>query len=125
MIIYCYGIQAKSLQSCQTHCDPIDCSPSGSSVHGILQARILECVAISSARGSSPLRDGTWVSHTSCIGRWVLYHQHHRGSPFIVPSHCQLTEDAPASTHVSRQIFTRVTSFLHCFSKDSLVPSKV
>ena len=38
---------AKSLQSCPTLCDPIDCSPPGSSVHGILQARILEWVAIS------------------------------------------------------------------------------
>ena len=37
---------AKSLQSCLTFCDPMDCSPPGSSVHGILQARILEWVAI-------------------------------------------------------------------------------
>ena len=41
----CYA--AKSLQSCLTLCDPIDCSPLGSSVPGILQARILEWVAIS------------------------------------------------------------------------------
>ena len=41
---YCY---AKSLQSCQTLCDPIDCSPPGSPVLGILQARTLECAAIS------------------------------------------------------------------------------
>ena len=40
-------------QSCPTLCDPIDCSPPGSSVHGILQARILEWVAISFSRGSS------------------------------------------------------------------------
>ena len=38
---------AKSLQSCPTLCDPIDSSPPGSSVPGILQARTLECVAIS------------------------------------------------------------------------------
>ena len=43
---------AKLLQSCLTLCDPIDCSPPGSSVHGILQARILEWVAISYCRGS-------------------------------------------------------------------------
>ena len=42
--------------------DPIDCSPPGSSVHGILQARILEGVAISCPRGSSQLRNRTWVS---------------------------------------------------------------
>ena len=44
---------AKSLQSCLTLCDPMDYSPTGSSVHGILQARILEWVVISSSRGSS------------------------------------------------------------------------
>ena len=43
---------AKSLQSCPTLCHPLDCSPPGSSVHGILQARILELVAISFPRGS-------------------------------------------------------------------------
>ena len=40
-------LHAKALQSCPTHCDPMDYSPPGSSVHGILQARILEWVAIS------------------------------------------------------------------------------
>ena len=42
----------KSLQSCPTLCDPMDCSPPHSSVHGILQARILEWVAMPSSRGS-------------------------------------------------------------------------
>ena len=42
--------------------DPKDCSPPGSSVHGILQARILEWVAIPFSRGSSQLRDQTWSS---------------------------------------------------------------
>ena len=50
-------------QSCPTLCDPMDCSSPGSSVHGILQARILEWVAIFFSRGSSRLRDWTWVSH--------------------------------------------------------------
>ena len=45
-----------------TLCDPMDCSPPGSSVHGILQARILEWVAISFSRGSSLPRDLTQVS---------------------------------------------------------------
>ena len=44
---------AKLLQLCMTLCDPMDYSPTGSSVHGILQARILEGVAIPSSRGSS------------------------------------------------------------------------
>ena len=46
-------------QSCPTLCDPMDCSQPGSSVHGILQARTLEWVAISCSRGSSRPRDRT------------------------------------------------------------------
>ena len=49
-------------QSCPTLCNPMNCSPPGSSVHGILQPRILEWVAMPSSRGSSWLRDRTWVS---------------------------------------------------------------
>ena len=48
-------------QLCPTLCDPVDCSLPGCSVHGILQARILEWVAISFSRGSSQPRDQTWV----------------------------------------------------------------
>ena len=51
--------------------NPVDGSPPGSSVRGILQARILEWVAVSFSRASSPLRDRTRIS---CIGRWILYH---------------------------------------------------
>ena len=50
-------------QSCLTLCDPMDCSPPGSSAHGILQARILEWVAIPLSRGSSWPRNWTQVSH--------------------------------------------------------------
>ena len=50
-------------QSCPALCDPKDCSPPGSSVHGILQARILEWVAIPFSRGSSQPGDQTQVSH--------------------------------------------------------------
>ena len=50
-------------QLCLTLCDPMDCSPPGFSIHGILQARILEWVAIPFSRGSSRPRDWTWVSH--------------------------------------------------------------
>ena len=49
----------------------MDCSPPGSSVHGILKARILEWVAMPSSRGSCQPRDGTGVS---CIGSQILYH---------------------------------------------------
>ena len=57
---FCEDLQ--DAQSCPTLCGPMDCSPPGSSVHGILQARILEWVAISFSRGSSQPRDQTWVS---------------------------------------------------------------
>ena len=49
-------------QSCQTPCNPIDCNPPGSSVHGILQGRILEWIAVLFSKGSSQLRDQTQVS---------------------------------------------------------------
>ena len=49
-------------QSYPTLCSPINCSPPGSSVHGILQARILEWVAMPFSRGSSQPKDRTWVS---------------------------------------------------------------
>ena len=49
-------------QSCPTLCDPLDCSLPGSSVHGILQAIILEWIVISFSRGFSWPRDRTWVS---------------------------------------------------------------
>ena len=55
-------------------CNPMDCSPPGSSVHGIFQARILGWVAISFSRRSSLPRDRTHISCVSCITRWILYH---------------------------------------------------
>ena len=54
-------------KSCPTLFEPLP----GSSVHGILQVRILEWIANSFSRGSSPPRGGTCIS---CIGRWILYH---------------------------------------------------
>ena len=76
-------MHSQSLQSCPTLCDPMDCSPSGSSVHGILQARILEWVAVPSSRESSWPRDGTHVFYISCIWRWLLCHWRHLKSPFL------------------------------------------
>ena len=63
---------AKLLQSCRTLCDPMDRSLPGSSFHGILQARILEWIAVPSSWGSSQPRDQTRVSFVSGIGRHVL-----------------------------------------------------
>ena len=65
-------------QSRLTPCNPMDCSPPGSSVHGILQARILEWVAIPSSRGSSQPRNRTGIS---CICRQILYQLSYQGRP--------------------------------------------
>ena len=61
-------------QSGSTLCDPADCGPLGSSVHGVSEARVLEGVTVSYSRGSSEPRDRTQVSCVSCIGRQILYH---------------------------------------------------
>ena len=70
-------------QSCPTLCDPMDCSSPGSSVYGILQARILQWLAIPFSRGSSKPRDQTWVS---CIpGRvFTIWAKGRRRSQLLV-----------------------------------------
>ena len=70
-------------QSCPTPCNPRDCSSPGSSVHGTLQTRILEWVAISSSRGSSRPRDRTLVSCSSCTAGRLFTHL---GDPFPPPA---------------------------------------
>ena len=67
---------AKSLQSCLTLCDPMDCSLPGSSVLGLPQARILEWVAMPSSWGSSQPGEQTCV-YVSCIGGQFLHHWRH------------------------------------------------
>ena len=84
-------------QLCLTPCDPVDYSLPGSSVHGILQARILKWVAISFSRGSSWPRDQSSVSY---IGRWILYRLSHLGSPYsALPAFIHLF-----STHTEAQL---------------------
>ena len=79
LICMCLGmfLGSEVTQSGATLCDPMDCSPPGSSIHGIFQARVLEWVAISFSRGSSPPRDWTQVSH---IASRCFYHLNHEGS---------------------------------------------
>ena len=62
------------LSHVQLFCDPMNWGLPGSSAQGILQARILEWVTMSSSKGSSQPRDRTHISYISCIDRWVLYH---------------------------------------------------
>ena len=76
--MYHVCMRAKSLPSCLTFYDPMDCSPPGSSILGILQAWILECVAMPFSRGSSRPRDWTCVCYH--ILRWQV------GSLPLVPS---------------------------------------
>ena len=57
-----YDSESEVAQSCPTLCDPMDCSLSGSSIHEIFQARVLEWIAISFSRGSSQPRNRTQVS---------------------------------------------------------------
>ena len=66
-------VHAKSLQSCLTLCDPMDYSLPGSSVHGILQARVLEWVVMPSSRGSSQPRDGGawWAAVYGVTQSWT------------------------------------------------------
>ena len=56
LMLFCKGLSGEACclvaQSCPTLCDPVDCNPPGSSIHGILQARILEWVAVSSSSSS-------------------------------------------------------------------------
>ena len=73
-LLICYEMKWSEItQSCLTLCDPMDCSLQGSSVPGILQAGILEWVAISFSRRSSQPRDRTWVSHIAgrCFIIWA------------------------------------------------------
>ena len=75
-VVWCV-LCAKLLQLCTIPCNAMDCSRSGCSVHGILQARTLVWDVGPSSRGSSQSRDWTYVFYVSCIGRQALYHWHH------------------------------------------------
>ena len=97
---YRFSVRATLIQSCLTLCDPMDYSPSGSSVHGIPQARILELVAISFSRGSSQSN-----SHLLCLLHWQA------GSLLLAPpgkplKHKILAQDSCAKSFLWRGINT-------------------
>ena len=94
-----------------TLCDPMNCSPSGSSVCGILQPRILEWVAICFSRGSSWPRDWTQVSCVSCFGRWILNHWRHLGSPAM-----HTPAILPCFSNLSLSFYPCTISLLFLFS---------
>ena len=103
----CVHAQSVS-QSCLTLCDPKDCNPPGSIVHGIFQARVLEWVAICYPRGSSQPRDQACISCGSCSGTWLLY----------VPSrkpHYRHAYKVSAGPHSLWRISGRISLFLQPF----------
>ena len=65
-------------------CDPVDHTLPGSSVHGFLQAIILDWIAMLSSRGSYQPRGQTCISEVSCIGRQVLYYLYHLETPIQI-----------------------------------------
>ena len=84
--IHLWKWKCQSLQSCPTLCNPMDCSPPGSPVHGILSGSILEWVAIPFSRGSAWHRDGTRVS---CIaGRFFTIWAPRETQIYIYPCCC-------------------------------------
>ena len=96
----CVGVCGCSIfQSCPTLCNPADCSPPGSSVHGILQVRMLEWLAISFSRGASQPRDGNCVSCNSFIAGG-FFTAEPPGKPIISYSH-----------QVIQQIFRTYSSY--------------
>ena len=97
------------IQLCPTLCDSIDCSPSGSFVHGILQARIMEWIAIPFSRGSSQSGDQV---HVSCIEA-DFYHLSHQGSKSTTRKKLQWSERT-ALKHVYYHMWNRLPVQVRC-----------
>ena len=92
-----------------TLCDPMDCSPPESSVHGILQARILESVAIPFSTGSSQPRNQTQVPHC----RWIPYCLSHQGNPFLFSKGYYSHHEDPTQTTKFSQIRIHLQISIH------------
>ena len=82
----CSCVCAKALQSCLTLCVPVDGNPPGSSVRGILQARILEWVTVASSRESSQPRDPTCVSCDRCVAGRLFTTEPPRKHFLLIPN---------------------------------------
>ena len=115
ILFSCRSVLCLVAQSCPTLCDPLDCSPPGSSLHGILQVRILEWVAMPSSRGSSQPRDWTQVS---CIsGRfftvWATRKAHYRSiyRLFAVSELKQLLQNLQYSLFLKQVYYIVVFTF--------------
>ena len=86
-------LHAKFLPSCLILCNSMDCILPGSSVHGILLARILECVAMPSSKGSSWTKDWTWVSCSSCTADG-FFTSEPLGNPHVLLTDYQIDENS-------------------------------
>ena len=95
----------------------MDCSLPGSSVHGILQARILEWVAIPFSKGSSQPRDGTCIS---CIGRQVLYHWATGETQVIFFSSVQFSSVAQSCLTLIFLLGSQFKTCISCISRQVL-----
>ena len=96
--------ESEVAQSCPTLWDPVDCGPLGSSIHGILQARILEWVAISFSRGSPRPRDQTQVSRIAgrCFNLWAT--REAQSQKKGMPKNVQTTTTIALISHASKVI---------------------
>ena len=128
-------------QSCPTLCDPMDCSPPGSSIHGILQARVLEWVAISFSRRSSRPRDWTRVSCIvgRCFTVWAtieFYRESHREVVKIIfftfflrsvvvqsPNHVWLCTTPGTETH--QYSLSQMCTSLYRICPEEILPTKL
>ena len=104
--------ESEVAQLCPTLCDTMDCSLPGSSLHGMLQARVLVWVAVSFSRGSSQPRDWTWVSHIPgrCFNLWATREDHYNcwlpltwDLLLLIPKLCDMTNRSGAIIHWGNQ----------------------
>ena len=104
-------------QSCPILCDPMDCSPPGSSVRRILLARILEWIAIFSSKESSWPRDPTSISCIPCIGRWINLYSWNKYDLLIIYSYNSSLNYVGVKTanplHSQKASYSFIVSFPH------------
>ena len=103
-------------QLCPTLCDSMDCSPPRSSVHGIVQARILGWVAISSSRGSSQTRDQTHVFYVSYTAGRIFTHWAIREAPVSLKQPNTRINLVPLKASVDNLVFIGNDAWSLCLS---------
>ena len=120
--------ESEVAQSCPTLCHPVDCSLLGSSIHEILQARILEWAAISFTRGSSQPRDWTRVSHIAgrCFTLWatrvVITYFQFNSVPQSCPTLCDPVDCSMPGFPVHHQLLELAQAHVYQIS-DAIQPS--